>query len=83
MPKDEFGIIDSIDPDYNYIDYDPEKYNCVSIECEYVENWWKQLHLLKTYYQRMSRPDFGLNRWGITIIPPESLPGFLDYTHRT
>ena len=29
-------------------------------------------------YHRLSRPAFGLARWGVTIIPPESLAMFQE-----
>ena len=31
-----------------------------------------------TYFHSLDRPEFGLARWGITLIPPESLPGFQE-----
>lgn len=44
----------------------------------YIEDWWDKLALLKTYFHNLNRPDFGLARWGITLIPPESLPAFQE-----
>lgn len=38
----------------------------------YIEDWWDKLALLKTYFHNLNRPDFGLARWGISLIPPES-----------
>lgn len=32
---------------------------------------------LKTYFHSLKRPAYALARWGITLIPPESLPEFL------
>ena len=31
---------------------------------------------MKTYYHCMDRPDIALARYGVTLIPPESLPIF-------
>ena len=44
----------------------------------YIDDWWDKLVLLKTYFHSLDCPEFGLARWGITIIPPDSLPGFQE-----
>lgn len=78
MVKAEFGIIEDITETKEYL-YNPEKYHCVPIDDEvYIEDWWDKLALLKTYFHNLNRPDFGLARWGITLIPPESLPAFQE-----
>jgi len=78
MIKTEFGIIEQIDFEKDYSEsYEPESYDCIAIDDDlYITDWWDKLILLKTYFHCMSRPDFSLARWGITIIPPESLPAF-------
>ena len=74
----EFGIIDDIEL-YEEHTYEPEKYRCVSIDDDlYIDDWWESLILMKTYFHNLSRPAYGLARWGITLIPPESLPIFQD-----
>ena len=79
MIKTEFGIIDEIDPLKDYSHYEPEKYNCVYIDDDiYINDWWEQLTKMKTYFHKMDSPAFALARWGVTLIPPESLPIFLD-----
>ena len=78
MIKTEFGIIEDIIKTQNF-SYTPEKYQCVCIDDDiYIDDWWDKLVLLKTYFHSLERPEFGLARWGITLIPPESLPGFQD-----
>ena len=78
MIKAEFGIIEDIEETQKYF-YDPEKYQCVWIDDDiYIDDWWDKLVLLKTYFHSLDRPEFGLARWGITLIPPESLPGFQE-----
>lgn len=37
-----------------------------------------ELSLLKTYFHCHGRPAFALARWGITLIPPESLEPFYN-----
>ena len=78
MIKAEFGIIEDIRETQKY-SYNPEKYECVCIADDiYIDDWWDKLVLLKTYFHSLDRPEFGLARWGITLIPPESLPGFQE-----
>lgn len=38
----------------------------------------KQVMRMKTYFHTYERPANGLAYYGITLIPPESLPIFLD-----
>ncbi len=76
MIKIEFGIIEDIEETENY-SYEPEKYHCVCIDdAIYIDDWWDKLVLLKTYFHQLNRPALGLARFGITLIPPESLPAF-------
>lgn len=78
MIKTEFGIIEDIDETQSY-SYAPDKYHCVFIDDEiYIDDWWNKLLLLKTYFHSLNRPEFGLARYGITLIPPESLPAFQE-----
>ena len=76
----QFGIINEFekDKDYNYIDYEPLKYNCVAIQDDILNDWWNDLTIIKTYFFSYSRPNYALARWGITLIPPESLEAFYD-----
>jgi len=73
----EFGIIDVFDKDKDYsAEYEPEKYNCVAIDDDYLDDWWNDLIVLKTYFHSYSRPGFALARYGVTLIPPESSEAF-------
>ena len=78
MMKAEFGIMDEIDYSKYYSDYEPEKYGCIYIDDHIIDDWWKQLKKVKTYFHKLDRPAVALARYGITLIPPESLPSFLD-----
>lgn len=73
----KFGIIDCFDETKDYGVYEPERYHCVVIDDERcIDDWWNRLALMKTYFHCFSRPEMGLARWGVTLIPPESLPAF-------
>ncbi len=74
----EFGIIDKFEKNKDYSNYEPEKYNCVAIDDDFLDDWWEQLALIKTYFHNYNRPEFALARWGITLLPPESLESFYN-----
>jgi hypothetical protein len=78
MPCAEFGIIDEFQKNKDYSDYEPEKYHCVAIDDDFINDWWNDLALIKTYFHRYSRPAFALARWGVTLIPTESLESFYN-----
>lgn len=73
----EFGVIDNLE-EYDEHEYEPSKYHCTAIEDDFINDWWEELVLIKTYFHTLSRPEFGLARWGITLIPPESLESFYE-----
>ncbi|EGW41622.1 hypothetical protein [Desulfosporosinus sp. OT] len=77
MAKHEFGIFE-IDPapETSYDTYEPEKYNCIAVDDDYIEPLLGKLSTLDTYFHSVSRPDKGLAYTGITIIPPPSLSKF-------
>lgn len=82
MIKAEFGIIEHLDAKADYTEYSPKKYHCVAIDDDlYLNDWWRALSLIDTYnvYSKgVLQPQKALSRWGITIIPPSSLPALLD-----
>ena len=82
MAKHEFGIIDFFEENKWYSDYEPEKYNCISISDDIIEEliikFNDELMTIKTYFQVTSQPGTGLDYCGVTLIPPESLKQFKD-----
>ena len=82
MISTEFGIIDKFDARRDYTKYEPERYHCVAIDDEiYISDWWHRLSETDTfnvYSKGKLQPQKSLSRWGITIIPPASLPVFLN-----
>ncbi|MCI8650772.1 MAG: hypothetical protein HFG20_11735 [Anaerotruncus sp.] len=74
----QFGVIEQLDPNKNYEVYEPELYQLVAVQDDYLDAWWQQLMLMKSYFHRLDRPAYGLARYGITLLPPESLPVFYD-----
>ena len=82
MIKTEFGIIDNFDEANDYTGYHPQKYNCIPIDDDkYLNDWWDSLLEIDTFNvfsERILQPQKALSRWGITIIPPSSLPKLLN-----
>lgn len=82
MIKTEFGIIECFDEFEDYTEYAPERYHCVAIDDdEYLNGWWDsflEIDTLNVYDAHILQPQKALSRWGITIIPPSSLPKLLD-----
>ncbi len=74
----EFGIIDNFEENKDYSIYEPEQYNCIAINDDYITDWWNNLGLLKTYFHCFNRPNFSLARHGVTLIPPQSLEQLLE-----
>ena len=85
MISAEFGIIDDFEAfnkQKDYLKYDPEKYHCVAIDDEmYLNDWWESLSKIDTFNvssNHILQSQKSLSRWGITIIPPSSLPSFIN-----
>lgn len=73
----EFGIIPEILTNEIYTNYEPQKYDCIKIDDDlYINDWWPQLQNMKTYFNELNSPAKGLNRHGVTLIPPISLGYF-------
>lgn len=54
----EFGILDDFDNQKYYIDYAPQKYNCISVEDEIINRLIEQLSIMKTYFHTYNRPEY-------------------------
>ena len=76
----EFGImLTDPQPGKRYDAYEPEKYNCISVPDEIVENLGDAvLRDLPCYWHTADIPGKGLAYCGITLIPPSSLAMFTD-----
>jgi hypothetical protein len=79
MPKHEFGIIQS-EPikGVRFDQYEPEKYNCISIDDDYIEPILSELSDLDFYWHTVDIPGKGLAYWGVTLIPPKSIDSIID-----
>jgi len=82
LAKHEFGIIDFFEKNKWYSDYESEKYSCISVSDDLIEEliikYNEELTAIKTYFQITTQPGNGLDYYGITLIPPESLRQFRE-----
>ena len=77
MAKHEFGIMEKAPiSGKRYDEYEPKKYNCISVNDDYIEGI-EQLLIFDSFCHTIDIPMKGLNYIGITLIPPESLEAFL------
>lgn len=77
MAKHEFGIFETgPEPSKRYDEYSIEKYDCIAVRDDYIEPLLEELNVLETYIHTLSCPGKGLVYYGITLIPPSSLPEF-------
>lgn len=76
MIKTEFGIIECFEKGEYVLD---ESFKLIYIDDDkYIDDWWNKLLTIKTYFHNLNQPSQALDRWGVTLIPPESLATFQD-----
>ncbi len=83
-PYAYFGIIDALNESRDYAQFDKDEsfedklkeHHCVSVPDDIINTWWAPLLAMKSYFHEYSRPSTALARWGVTLIPPESLDLF-------
>jgi len=79
MAKHEFGIMEKAPVmGQRYDEYEPERYNCISVNDDYIENIQEQLLVFDSFCHTLDIPMKGLNYIGITLIPPTSISEFLS-----
>lgn len=80
MARHEFGIMPSPPEEgVRYDDYEPEKYNCISVEDEALEQILNAMRTVDFYWHTLDVPGKGLAYCGITLIPPESAAPFAKF----
>ena len=74
MPKHDFGIMPKKPiSGKRYDKYEPEKYNCISVDDDFLSPYLEDLCRAKCYWHTLDRPENGLAYYGVTLIPPVSL----------
>ena len=79
MAKHEFEIMETAPVSgKRSVEYEHEKYSCISIDDDYIECIQEQLDVFDSYCHTLDIPMKGLNYIGITLIPPTSISVFLS-----
>ncbi len=79
MPKHEFGIMqETPKPGERYDKYEPHKYNCISVNDDYIEDIVSNFNHIDLYWHTLDTPAKGIAYAGITLIPPTSARAFID-----
>ena len=78
LARHELGIMQNAPkPRKRYDEYEPQKYNCISVDNEYVEIIDANLHNADFYWHTLDGPAKGLAYTGVTLIPPTSIQAFI------
>ena len=74
MAKHEFGVMQEMPkPSVRYDVYEPHRYNCISVDDDYIEKIAHELKEIDLYWHSVDVPRKGISYCGITLIPPASL----------
>ncbi len=79
MANHEFGII-QIPPQngQRFDEYEPDKYECISIKDDYIVNILEKLSDIDFYWNTFDVSGKGINYTGITLVPPSSTQQFIS-----
>ena len=79
MAKHEFGIMQKTpEKGERFDEYEPQKYNCVSIDDDVLTKVVESLFDADFYWHTVDVPAKGLAYNGITLIPPSSTQEFIS-----
>ena len=80
-----FGIVPDIDRNKDYSingsgDFKAllTKYHCVSVPDDFVNEWIPSADNIPTYFCSLGRKHIGIDHYGVTLIPPESVKMLYD-----
>ncbi len=82
-----FGVIADVDPERDYSDFsdfnnDYEKalefYRCVAVPDDIVNEWILPVRHIPSFTCSLRRLFSGINHYGVTLLPPESIGTFLE-----
>lgn len=79
MAKHEFGIMQTApERGRRYDDYEPQKYEYISVDDDYVEIIDAGVSRTDFYWHTLDVPAKGLAYTGVTLIPPASIQRLAD-----
>ena len=78
MAAHDFGIMPFAPKEgTRYDEYEPYKYNCISVDDAYLEDIASSFDSIDFYWHTLDVPGKRLAYCGITLIPPSSMSDFL------
>ena len=78
MAKHEFGLMqDAPRQGVRYDTYEPQKYACISVDDEDIDQILAELETVEFCWHTLSVRGKGLADCGITLIPPSSLDAMI------
>ena len=79
MSYHEFGIMQTPPKKgKRYDKYEPEKYNCISVDDDCITSILDKLSNIDFYWHTLDVAGKGLSYCGITLIPPSSMQEFIN-----
>ena len=79
MAKHKFGIMQNApEQGKRYDEYEPQKYNCISIDDAYLEDIIENFNHIDFYWHTLDVKEKGIAYCGVTLIPPCSIKAFVD-----
>lgn len=79
MAKHEFGIMENPpEQGARYDEYELQKYNCISVDDDYLENVVGNFDHIDFYWHTLGIKKKGIAYSGVTLIPPCSIQAFMD-----
>ncbi len=79
MVNHEFGIMQNApEQGKRYDEYEPQKYNCISVNDDYLEDIVADFDNIDFYWHTLDVKGKGLAYCGITLLPPGSIQEFID-----
>lgn len=82
MAKHDFGILDQFEENKWYQEYEPEKYNYISVSMEVMDEvfsaYREEIEQIKAFACVSTQPISGLDEWSVNLIPPQSLEAFCN-----
>ena len=79
MANHEFGIMQIPPQNGQRFDaYEPEKYDCISVKDDYIENILEKLSDIDFYLHTLDVSCKGIEYTGITLVPPSSMQQFIS-----
>ncbi len=77
--KHEFGIMPNVPQSgERYDEYEPERYNCISVDDEYIEYVDANLTDIEFYWHSLDVNGKGIAYCDVTLIPPISIKPFIN-----